>query len=95
MRSIYFFHALIPFILHQHERWDGNGYPYGLKGEEIPLGAWIIALADTYEALTSDRRYRKACSQKEAIAKIKKVSGTQLDPEIVKIFIEIIKKEKK
>ncbi len=95
LRPIHFFHAIIPFILHHHERWDGKGYPYGLKGEEIPLGARIIALADTYEALTADRRYRKACSQKEAIVTIKKVSGTQFDPEIVKAFLEIIKKEKK
>ncbi|MCG2711873.1 MAG: diguanylate cyclase [Candidatus Omnitrophica bacterium] len=95
LRPIHFFHAIIPFILHHHERWDGKGYPFGLKGEEIPLGARIIALADTYEALTSDRHYRKACSQKEAIAKIKKVSGTQLDPEIVKVFLDIIIKEKK
>ena len=89
LRPIHFFHALIPFILYHHERWDGKGYPYGLKGEEIPLGARIIALADTYEALTSNRRYRKACSQKEAIAKIKKVSGTQFDPAIVKVFLDI------
>ncbi len=95
LRPIHFFHAIIPFILHHHERWDGKGYPYGLKGDEIPLGARIIALADTYEALTANRRYRKACSQKEAIAKIKKVSGTQFDPEIVKVFLDIIKKEKK
>ncbi len=95
LRPIHFFHAIIPLILHHHERWDGKGYPYGLKGEEIPLGARIIAIADTYEALTSDRRYRKACSQKEAISKIKKVSGTQFDQEIVKVFLDIIKKEKK
>ena len=93
LRPIHFFHAIIPLILHHHERWDGKGYPYGLKGEEIPLGARIIALADTYEALTANRRYRKACSQKIAIKKIQEVSGTQFDPEIVAVFLRVIEKE--
>jgi len=93
LRPIHFFHSIIPLILHHHERWDGKGYPYGLKGEEIPLGARIIALADTYEALTSNRRYRKACSQKKAIQKIQEVSGTQFDPEIVALFLRVIEKE--
>jgi len=95
LRPIHFFQSIIPFILHHHERWDGKGYPFGLKGDEIPLGARIIALADTYEALTSDRRYRKACSKKEAIKRIKRVSGTQFDPEIVKLFLNVMKREER
>jgi len=93
LRPIHFFHAIIPFVLHHHERWDGKGYPYGLKGEEIPLGARIIALADAFEAITADRRYRKACSTAVAVKKIKKASGTQFDPEIVRLFLEILRRE--
>lgn len=71
-----------------HERWDGRGYPAGLKGEEIPLSARIIALADTYDAMTSTRSYRKALSHEEAIAEIERCSGTQFDPNLAKLFIE-------
>ncbi|MBU1043400.1 MAG: diguanylate cyclase [Candidatus Omnitrophica bacterium] len=93
LRPIHFFQAIIPLMLHHHERWDGKGYPYALKGEEIPLGARIIALADTYEALTANRRYRKACSKKMAIKIIKDVSGTQFDPVLVDLFMIILEKE--
>ncbi|MBI4844890.1 MAG: HD domain-containing protein [Candidatus Omnitrophica bacterium] len=93
LRPIHLFHALIPLVLHHHERWDGKGYPYGLRGEDIPLGARIIALADTYEALTSDRRYRKACANNIAVQKIQQVSGTQFDPEIVELFLKVIQEE--
>lgn len=93
LRPIHFFQSIIPLMLHHHERWDGHGYPYGLKGEEIPLGARIIALADTYEALTSTRRYRKACSKKAAMMTIKQVSGTQFDPGLVDLFLGILEKE--
>ena len=71
-----------------HERWDGRGYPSGLKGEEIPLSARIIALADTYDAMTSTRSYRKALSHEEAIAEIERCSGSQFDPNLAKLFIE-------
>ena len=73
-----------------HERFDGKGYPDGLKGEEIPLYARIIAVADTYDAMTSDRSYRKSLGQEEVAAELKRVSGTQLDPIIAKYMIEII-----
>ncbi len=75
-------------ILLHHEKWDGTGYPKGLKGEEIPLAARIIALADSFDAMTSERTYRKALSEKEAIHEIQKNSGTQFDPEIARIFVE-------
>lgn len=71
-----------------HERWDGRGYPLGLKGEEIPLPARILAVADTYDAMTSNRSYRKGLPHEVAVEEIKKCSGAQFDPEIVKIFLE-------
>jgi HD-GYP domain-containing protein (c-di-GMP phosphodiesterase class II) len=77
-------------MLHHHERYDGKGYPDGLKGEEIPLGARILAVADSFEAMLSDRPYRKALSLAEALKEIKVNSGTQFDPEIVKAFIETL-----
>jgi len=94
IRPIRFLHGLIPFIFYHHERWDGKGYPSGIKGEDIPVGARIIAIADVYQALTSDRPYHKAFSKKEAIEIIKKASGKQFDPHITNIFLKIIKKEK-
>lgn len=94
IRPIKFLHNVIPLILHHHERWDGKGYPAGLKGEEIPLGSRIVALADVYEALTSNRPYRKAYSEKEAINLIKKGSGSQFDPRVVTKFLQLATKHK-
>ncbi|MFH1777110.1 MAG: HD domain-containing phosphohydrolase [Candidatus Omnitrophota bacterium] len=73
-------------ILHHHERYVGGGYPAGLKGKKIPLGSRIIAVADAYEAMTANRPYRHAFTRAEALIRLKKNSGTQFDPEIVKIF---------
>lgn len=91
IRPMKFMHDIVPLVLYHHERWDGNGYPSKLKGEEIPLGARIIAVADVYQALTSDRPYRKAFSKEKAIEIIKKSAGEQFDPKIIKIFLEILK----
>jgi putative nucleotidyltransferase with HDIG domain len=77
-------------IRHHHERYDGTGYPSGLKGEEIPLYARIIALADTYDAMTSARSYRPNISYEDAVAEIVSVQGTQLDPELVQIFLKCL-----
>ena len=71
-----------------HEKWDGSGYPQGLKGEEIPLSGRIIALADTYDAMTSTRSYRKALSHETAVAEIKRCAGTQFDPVLADLFIQ-------
>jgi diguanylate cyclase (GGDEF)-like protein len=95
IRPIQYLRDIIPFIFYHHERWDGHGYPSGIKGEEIPMGARIIALADVYQALTSDRPYRKAYSKKKAIQIIKEGSGTQFDPKIVDIFLKILEKKKR
>jgi len=82
-------------ICHHHERWDGMGYPDGLSGNSIPLLSRILAVADVYDALTSDRAYRKKLSPKTAIDIILKGSGTQFDPEIVKVFLSMLKHDKR
>lgn len=79
---------LAEYALSHHERWDGRGYPRGLKEKGIPLFSRIIAVADSYEAMTADRVYRKKLSTDEAVNEIKKCSGTQFDPKIAKVFIE-------
>lgn len=94
IRPIRLLHDVIPLILYHHERWDGKGYPNGLKGEEIPVGARIIAIADVYQALISDRPYRKAYTKKKAIEIIKNSAGTQFDPRLVRVFLKILGKEK-
>jgi len=76
------------YILSHHERWDGNGYPYGLKGEQIPLLSRILAVADAYDAMTEDRVYRKALTKEQALDEIKRNAGTQFDPLIAGKFIE-------
>ena len=83
---------IISVILHHHERYDGGGYPNGLKGEDIPLGARIMAVADTYEALLADRPYRRGLPKEKALEIIREAAGTQLDPEIVSVFLELVEK---
>ncbi|MEO0095330.1 MAG: HD domain-containing phosphohydrolase [candidate division WOR-3 bacterium] len=80
-------------IKYEHERYDGNGYPNGLKKNQIPIGARIIAVADAYDAMTTDRPYRRALSKKEAIKRLKECSGTQFDPKVVKAFLSILNKK--
>lgn len=77
------------YVRHHHERWDGLGYPDGLKGKAIPFGARVIAVADTFDAMTSSRPYRVAVSYEEAYREIKRVSGTQLCPEISSVFLSL------
>ena len=74
------------WVLHHHERWDGTGYPERLRGDEIPLGARIIFVADAYDAMTSDRAYRGRLTPREAIEELERCSGTQFDPDIVAAF---------
>jgi putative nucleotidyltransferase with HDIG domain len=81
---------VVPLILHHHECWDGSGYPSGLKGEEIPLISRIIAVADTYDAITSDRPYRKARSKAEAVAELRRCAGTMFDAKVVECFVDVL-----
>ncbi|MDW8104290.1 MAG: response regulator [Armatimonadota bacterium] len=76
-------------VLCHHEQWDGSGYPRGLRGEEIPLGARLFAVADTLDAMTSDRPYRKALPLEKAYEEIERCTGTQFDPHVVKVFLSI------
>lgn len=78
------------WILCHHENWDGSGYPLGLQGEDIPLECRILAIADAYDAMTNTRPYRKALSQDEALAELRKASGKQFDPRLVDFFITVI-----
>jgi diguanylate cyclase (GGDEF)-like protein/PAS domain S-box-containing protein/putative nucleotidyltransferase with HDIG domain len=94
IRPIQFLHDLIPFIFYHHEHWNGKGYPSGIRGEDIPLGARVIAIADVYQALISDRPYHKAFTKSAAIDIIKKSSGTQFDPRVVSAFLKVVSKEK-
>ena len=81
----------LPIILHHHERYDGNGYPAGLKGTDIPIEARILAIADAYDAMTSLRPYREQLSAQEARNELQRHSGTQFDPKLVEVFGKIIK----
>ncbi len=90
LKEIKFFEKEIPIILHHHERFDGTGYPHGLRGREIPLGARIIAVADAFDAMTSGRTYKNRKTWKMAADEIRKASGTQFAPEIVNVFLELI-----
>jgi diguanylate cyclase (GGDEF)-like protein/PAS domain S-box-containing protein len=79
---------LSEYVLYHHERWDGTGYPVGLRGEKIPLCSRIIALADAFEAMTASRPYQKTKTKDEAIAELKRCAGTQFDPVLVRVFTE-------
>ncbi len=79
-------------ILHHHERWDGDGYPAGLRGEEIPLEARIIAVADAFSAMTADRPYRRRMALEEACAELEQCADTQFDPVVVRLFVEELRK---
>lgn len=81
---------VLPGVKHHHERWDGSGYPDGLKGEDIPLQARILAVADVYDALTSNRSYRTALGHQEALEEIRQGISTHFDPDIVQAFLTVI-----
>ena len=87
--------AVVDAVRHEHERWDGSGYPDGLKGDEIPFLARVIAAADIYNALTTDRPYRKRFSDEEAIRIIRRISGKDIDPDVAAALLRVIEKKVK
>jgi putative nucleotidyltransferase with HDIG domain len=84
---------ILDIIRHHHERYDGLGYPYGLAGQEIPLGARIVTMADAYDAMSSDRPYRKALSTEAIREEILRCSGAHFDPDLVKVFLQVLDEE--
>ena len=92
LRPLQVLRPVIPIIMHHHEKYNGAGYPSRLKGEQIPLGARIMSVADAFEAMVYGRPYRQRRDIDSAIREIKKKSGTQFDPKIVEAFLRVIKK---
>ena len=90
LTAVSFPYPIVPIVRHHHERWDGRGYPDGLCGSEIPLGARILAVVDCFDALTSDRPYRPKLSEDEAVEILRSRTGTFYDPRVVARFIELI-----
>jgi len=79
----------LPYVLFHHERWDGGGYPSGLRGESIPIEARLLAVADAFDAMVSPRPYRHALTNERALLEISACAGTQFDPQIAEIFLEV------
>jgi HD-GYP domain-containing protein (c-di-GMP phosphodiesterase class II) len=77
-----------------HERWDGAGYPDGLSGDEIPLGARVVAVCDAFNAMTTDRPYRESVADQDAIEELRRCAGTQFDPLVVEAFCRVIARER-
>jgi HD-GYP domain-containing protein (c-di-GMP phosphodiesterase class II) len=86
--------SILDMVLHHHERYDGKGYPHGLKGENIPLVARIMAVADAFDAMTSKRIYRDMKDIEYAIEQLEKGKQSQFDPEIAEVFLQLIKSKK-
>ncbi len=93
LEDVRFLQKEIPIVLHHHERYDGRGYPQGLKGREIPLGARILGVADAYDAMTTDRRYKKSLCRADAVKELRRERGCQFAPEIVDAFVGILEGE--
>jgi putative nucleotidyltransferase with HDIG domain len=89
VKDVPFLRDLYQLILHHHENFDGSGYPDGLKGQEIPIGARILHVADAFEAMTSNRPYRKSLGKEESLQRLKRESGRQFDPKIVDAFLKV------
>jgi HD-GYP domain-containing protein (c-di-GMP phosphodiesterase class II) len=87
-----FLKTTVELIRHHHERFDGSGYPDGLRGDDIPLSARIFAVADAFDAMTSDRPYRGSIGIERALGEIQGGSGSQFDPEVVRVFVEMVER---
>jgi putative nucleotidyltransferase with HDIG domain len=90
LASLDFLGDVVPIVLHHHERFDGGGYPDGIAGQDIPLGARIISVADSFDAMTSDRTYRQALPREAAIQELKDNAGTQFDPDVVAVYLHVL-----
>ncbi len=90
LERIPYFSNVHPLVRWSHERWDGDGYPDGLSGSEIPLGSRVIAACDAFHAMTSDRPYRKAMSPQQAVAQLERCSGTQFDPAVIRALVTVL-----
>jgi putative nucleotidyltransferase with HDIG domain len=90
LKNIKSFKHLVPAVYHHHEQFNGEGYPDSVKGAAIPLHARIISIADTFDAMTSSRSYRSALSFRKALSELERCKGTQFDPDITDIFIDIL-----
>jgi HD-GYP domain-containing protein (c-di-GMP phosphodiesterase class II) len=89
LNRIPFLRPCASIVQHHHERYDGKGYPHGVAGEQIPLGARLFSLADTLDAMTSDRAYRKAVGLSEVRAEVKRQQSTQFDPQVAELFLKV------
>ncbi len=79
----------LPYVLYHHERWDGGGYPHGLAGAATPIEARVLAVADAFDAMTSNRPYRRALTDEQALAEVDRCAGTQFDPVVARAFLEV------
>lgn len=95
LKGVNFLKEVSDIVKHHHERYDGKGYPDGLKGDETPVEAAILSIADVYDAMTSDRPYRKALTKEEALNEIEKNAGIQFNPELAKMFVKVMRNEGK
>jgi diguanylate cyclase (GGDEF)-like protein len=93
LAPVEFLRGVLPIVRHEHERWDGCGYPDGLAGQQIPLAARIVFVCDAYHAMTSNRSYRRAMSDADARAELTRCAGTQFDPMVVDAFLAILRRE--
>jgi len=94
IRPVDFLKPVLPILLYHHEKYDGSGYPSGLKREQIPLGARVMAVAEAFEAMTGDRPYKRRLSVDDALDEIQRNSGTQFDPRVVSVFIALSRQKK-
>ena len=93
LQSVKLLEPVLPLVYHHQEKYDGTGYPEGLKGEDIPLGARVIGVCDAFEAMTSDRPYRKALPVEKALAELRNEAGRQFDPDIVEVFFRLMERD--
>jgi HD-GYP domain-containing protein (c-di-GMP phosphodiesterase class II) len=93
LKEVNFLEDAMIIPLYHHERWDGSGYPFGMAGKNIPLAARIFAIIDRWDALTHDRPYRKAWTADVTITHLRSIAGTEIDPELVELFIQVVNQE--